>query len=179
MKISLRRFWCLSLILCLLLSGCGQTVDSAEHMERILKACSDPANTFPSDRLQAEFQVFEIPTAENNRFRHTVRFENISGQPLEVQILGFYDLRMDENIIARGGGLQPKASWAPLTLQPNEGWIFDNTLTPLQNWDTYPAEEQDKMIGMAKNLYFEIILENVTYCCILDCQAQEIITVIS
>lgn len=172
--------FCACIALSLVLSTCGQSVkiDAQEHIGRIIEACGEPQNTFPSDQFQVEFRDFMIPTSDENYFYHAVRFANVSGQPLEVNILGFYNLDLDEYIIARGGDLQPPDELQePVVIENNSGWVFYNTLTPLYDWDTYTEEEQAEIIELGSRLYFEIILEENTYYCILDFQNQEVITV--
>lgn len=177
-KVFLRLCACFLLIL--VLSACERStvINPSERIDCIVEACSEKGNRFPEDKLEVEFQTFALPSVEKNCFQQTVRFKNISGQPMEVQILGFYCLDLDKYIIARGGGLQPNTLEPPVVIDNNSGWVFANTLTPLYEWESYTKQEQAEIIDLASKLYFEIILETDVYYCILDFQNQKVITTV-
>ena len=182
MKNSCKVYFCLCawFLLIVAFSACKQSAGNypGGYVDRIVEACSDSENRFPTDKIDVEFQGFTLPNAEKNFFQHHVRFKNVSGQDLKIQILGFYDSALDKYIVAREGMLQPDALKSPVVIANEAGWVFYNTLTPLREWESYSELERAEIIDLASKLYFEIILETDVYYCILDFNNQEVITVL-
>ena len=172
-----RPLLCAILIFCLLLSGCSTTADPEKHIDQILNACSKPNNIFPSDQISVEFLEYDLPDAEQNSFSYGFRFVNVSERPLNMKVLGFYNLEL-ETYIRHGNKLLSGDFSSLLTLDPNHGWSFSIPLTPVETWDSYSEEEQNTMIALANTWYFEIVVDKETYYCILDFENQKVISVI-
>ena len=174
----IRLILCCLLVLCVFLSGCSKNerIESDEYIDLIIEACTNPDNTFPSDRLLVEFLEYEYPASNQNSFHYTFRFKNISGQSLNTNILGFYDPASSEFFTPLHTGIQPAES-KPLTLKHGEGWSFDIHHALENDWNSYSNKEQKEITAYGKHLYFYITLEENTYCCILDFENEKVITV--
>ena len=174
----IRLILCFLLAVCVLLSGCSkkESIESDKYTDLIIEACANPDNTFPSDQLLVEFIKYEHPRSSQNSFHYAFRFENISGQSLNTNILGFYDPDSSEFFTPLHTGIQPADS-KPLTLEHGEGWSFDIHHTLENNWNSYSDTEQKEITTSGKFLYFYITLEENTYFCILDFENEKVITV--
>lgn len=146
-------------------------------VSEIKKECSSVDNNFPEDLLEVEFQEYTMPKGSGSEIIYNVRFANISGKTIKMDILPFYDRALDDFIIGRNGSIVTSVSFVdPAEIKPNAGFIMTNVFTTLNPWDEYDEKQQKEIEQLSKQIYYKILVNDVVYYFAIDFEEQKVIT---
>lgn len=135
----------------------------------VMEQCSIDSNAFPESMIIVEFIDFKAPflnDVNDNVIHHSFRFENISGEPLDINFTVFYEKELDEYIVARDGVyLEENRN---LTLKNGEGYHSNSIMSLLYSADKYDESAKKRVNLLSSKLYVEMKLNTQKYYFILD-----------